>query len=387
MADLAGVHAPDAPGRLGERIDPAELQTYLAQLETWVRGRRAELDEIDDASRRSPRAAQVEGDVVLSMALWKSVSDRYAELVTVFDGGRVGPTEREKLSSLIWGRLDATTGGDAGSGRPVAVSVPEACSLSDALASSLRAALGLSPALEESMRRVRALRAQLERLRDQVALEPGDTQATAQRRLTALVTRTDDVTAKLERGGDIDGLLGPLEADAARTERDLIVGSAQRRDVADRRAGAAVRYDALESQGRAVRAIADEATAAVTPAPIFAVPDVSLLGPPPVDGAALSAYAERLVRVGQALDLAQAHYQGALDERQELLDRLEAYAAKAAALGVADDPDAHAAYERAWEILERRPAPLSVATPLVAVYAAWVDLLAAPTRPSERGRS
>lgn len=372
MADLAGVHAPEAPGRLGERIDPAELQTYLAALETWVRGRRGELDEIDAAARRSPRAEAVEGDVVLSMALWKSVSDRYAELVRVFDGGRVGPTERERLSSLIWGRLDAGVQGAAT--RPVAVSVPEACRLSDALASSLRATLGLSPAIEESMRRVRVLRAQLERLRDQVALESPATKASAQRQLASLVARTDEASAKLERGGDIGGLLGPLEADASRTERDLIVGGAQRRDAADRRVGALQRYAALEARGAVVRAVADEATAAVMPAPIFAVPDVSLLGPPPADDTALAAYADKLVRVGQALDLAEARYQGALAERQELLDRLEGYAAKAAALGVAEQPDIRAAHDLAAEVLARRPAPLAVATALVTAYAAWIDV-------------
>ena len=45
---------------------------------------------------------------MLSMALWKAVSDRYELLLATWDSGRVGAAERERMSSLIWGRLDAT---------------------------------------------------------------------------------------------------------------------------------------------------------------------------------------------------------------------------------------------------------------------------------------
>ena len=41
------------------------------------------------------------------MALWKAVADRYDLLVATWDSGRVGPTELERLSTLVWGRLDA----------------------------------------------------------------------------------------------------------------------------------------------------------------------------------------------------------------------------------------------------------------------------------------
>ena len=36
------------------------------------------------------------------------------------------------------------------------------------------------------------------------------------------------------RGGDVDGLLRPLEIEASTTERDLIVGAARRREAASR---------------------------------------------------------------------------------------------------------------------------------------------------------
>jgi len=46
---VSGVTAPVAPGRLGRPLDPAQVQTYLAELEEWLRGRRTELDELDAA--------------------------------------------------------------------------------------------------------------------------------------------------------------------------------------------------------------------------------------------------------------------------------------------------------------------------------------------------
>ena len=78
----------------------------------------------------------------------------------------MGPNERMRLAKLIWGRLDAA----AASG--LSVSLPEACRLSDALVSQLRVRLGLEVSGAEITARIRQLRAQMERIRDQVDLEP-----------------------------------------------------------------------------------------------------------------------------------------------------------------------------------------------------------------------
>ena len=108
--------------------------------------------------------------------------DRYQLLLAVWDGGRVLAAERERLATLIWGRLDATLDpacagraprADAGA---LAVSLPEACRLSDALVGQLRAAARRStrpPTRTPPGSRTCA--PQLERLRDQVALEPDGT--------------------------------------------------------------------------------------------------------------------------------------------------------------------------------------------------------------------
>ena len=268
---MSPVHAPDAPGRLGEPVEVMAMQAYLTELDAWVRFRKDELDELDAAALASPRKNELTGDMTLSMALWKAVSDRLQLLLAVWGGGRVLEAERERLATLIHGRLDATLdpavlarsaaipGSTPGA---LAVSLPEACRLSDALAGQLRQRLSLDPAADENAARVKELRAALERLRDQVSLEPDASRAGAQRTWDELAARIKDVTERLQRGGDVGGLLGPLENDTALFERDLIVGGAERRDTRDRAAAAAelredllARSAALEAARRALRRV------------------------------------------------------------------------------------------------------------------------------------
>ena len=42
---------------------------------------------------------EVTSDIALSMTLWKAASDRYEQLKVVWDSGRVGPAEQERLST------------------------------------------------------------------------------------------------------------------------------------------------------------------------------------------------------------------------------------------------------------------------------------------------
>ena len=138
------VTAPPAPGRMGAEVQPDQARVYLEHLGQWRDGRRAELDQLDQAALQSPNGAAATSDITLSMALWKAASDRYEQLQSAWDAGRMGPTERLRLATLIWGRLDT----EAASG--LAVSLPEACRLSDALASSLRVRLGLEVSVPRS---------------------------------------------------------------------------------------------------------------------------------------------------------------------------------------------------------------------------------------------
>lgn len=370
--------APAAPGRLGERLDPAQVQDYLAQLDTWVRDRRAELDEIDAIATDGGQAQEVTGDLMLSMALWKAVADRQSLLLATWDGGRVGPTERERLSVLIWGRLDATfdpvlLGRATGSANNLAVSLPEACRLSDALVQQLRARLALAPGADANARVLKEVRATIERLRDQVLLEPERDRAALTRQVAELGTRADDLAARLGRGGDIGGRIGPLENEAARLERDLIVAGAQRRDARDRFVAAEELRTDLTARGSALQALAGQVVEQVSPAPRQAIPDVALLGPVPDTVAELAAYRRRLDRVAAAMNLAHDAYSAALTAHTDLVAQLDASALRASATGADADPELVAVQRLAREVLRRRPSPVAVATHLVGAHLAWVE--------------
>ena len=307
------------------------------------------------------------------MALWKAVSDRYELLLATWDSGRVGQTERLRLASLIWGRLDAATASG------LSVSLPEACRLSDALVAQLRVRLGLDPSGAEITERIRQLRAQMERIRDQVDLEPaGSAQQRAAMDQARMARRLKEIADKAGRGGDVAGLLGPLEIEAATFERDLIVNGSRRRN-----AGALVRRareqrSDLEAREAALTAIVQEAVRTVDPAPRYAVPDVAALGPVPNTLDKLEAYLRRLDQVSRAMTLAQTAYTKALHDHQELRSRLEAFRAKAAATGVADVPDVARAYELARSALAEQPCRMLIAEQLVALYQTYLQT----TRPS-----
>jgi hypothetical protein len=384
---MSPVHAPEAPGRLGEPVEVMAMQAYLTALDSWVRYRKDELDELDAAALTSPRKDELTDDMTLSMALWKAVSDRLQLLLAVWDGGRVLEPERERLAALIHGRLDATldpavlakTAKSPGTtSGALAVSLPEACRLSDALAGQLRQRLSLDPAADENAARVKDLRAALERLRDQVALEPDSSRQRAQHTWEELAARINDVTERIQRGGDVGGLLGPLENDAARFERDLIVGGAERRDTRDRAVAASELRDDLLARSAALEQLAARCVEAVDPAPKYAVPDVEALGPVPDAPAELATYRARLGRVADAMNLAHASYAAALGAHDDLVARLDALTLKASALRLAGQ-DLTAAEASAREVLSRRPCPVAVATALVDAYAAWLTYAQART--------
>ncbi len=371
--------APPAPGRLGTPVEPTEALRYLEALGAWRDQRRRELGSLDEAALASPEPAAFTADVTLSMALWKAVADRHDLLLATWDSGRVGASERERLATLIWGRLDTP----AGSVAPMAVSLPEACRLSDALATSLRSRLALDPLEADAGTRIRALRAGVERVRELLPTVPeGPARDAATSRTSRLADRVAALAASAQRGGDVQGPLAPLEIECATTERDLIVGAARRREAARDSARARTLRTALQARTQVVRDLATRCVRAVSPAPRLAIPDVDALGPVPEEPDAVDAYLARLDRVARALTIAQDAYAAALGRREELRGRLDAYRAKALRAGVGADPLVAEAHRAAQAALGAVPVDLGRAEALVGVYQA---VLAALT-PS-RGRS
>jgi hypothetical protein len=367
------VTAPVAPGRMGQALDAGAAQVYVDELGRWRDGRRGELDELDKAALQAATGSSATGDILLSMALWKAVSDRYELLLATWNSGRVGATELMRMSTLIWGRLDASTASG------LSVSLPEACRLSDALLSQLRVKLGLDPSGLEITERIRQLRAQMERIREQIDLEPaGAAQQQAALEQSRLARRLKELADKASRGGDVAGMLGPMEIDAATFERDLIVNGARRRDAAALVQRARDQRADLEAREAALRTIVEECLRRVDPAPRYAVPDTAALGPVPNTLDQLENYLRRLDQVSRAMTVAQTAYTKALQDHEELASRLEAYRAKAIATGVADVPDIAQTYELARNALDQRPSRMVLAGQLVTVYQTYLQTTPAP---------
>ena len=366
--------APTAPGRLGQPVEAQAAMAYLGQLGVWVSERRAELDELDSLILAAPDNATLTKDMVLSLSVWQAIKNRYDLLLATWDSGRVGPQQQEQLSSLIWGRLDDPLP-DSASPNPasaavsgLSVSLPEACRLSDALVSQLRTKLVRSPGADQLTLRLRDLRAQLERLRDQAKLEPPSSQEQALAKINQMAARTDDLSERLSRGGDIGGMLGPLEIQAATMERDLIVGNTLRRQARDKLGRARELREALVLRERALTDLVNQVVAAVSPAPKYAVPNVAGLGPIPSSASQLDGYLARLTQVSNAMQVVQEAYSQALELRSELARRLETLRHQARPLGLEQDAN-HAALDQLIQrYLDRSPTPLKLVDHLMGAY-------------------
>lgn len=388
---MSGVSAPQAPGRLGEAIDVPALRSYLIEVDKWLEARRAELEALDLAVQDSDQADDLTRDMALGLQLWQSIQTRYRRCLQVWDRGRAGVKEREQLSSLVWGRLDDDAWSQTASS---GLSLPEACRMSDALTGQLRSRLQLDPAGTEAVGRLRDLRASMERLRDQVALEPAQSAASAQARLAQLEQRLASVSEKAGRGGDVGGLLGPLEADAATFERDLIVGGVQRRANAQAQRQTAERVEVAQrlradliARGQQLDEMVDQVTATVGNPPKYAVPDVTALGPVPVgDPAGLEAYIVRLQKVAQAMDVVARAYSDALRASQVLANELIMLRSEAERQQIADQ-NLTALLQVADDLVRTTPQPSETLSALLDTCRRYIDWLASrPQASGGRGR-
>jgi hypothetical protein len=384
------LRAPVAPGGLGIAVSSADLREYLDRLGQWRNGRRRELDRMDEAARVATDPDSYSGDVTLSMALWQAVSDRYDQLLRQWDSGRADAVARERMSQLIWGRLD-TDGAVAGS-LPVGfgVSLSDACRLSDALASQLKARLSFDPRAAESALRLERLRAALRRVTALAEQEPDS--AALVRELAA---RVDDLGSAATDGTDVSGPLEALEARIARTERDLIVSTATRRqqgrdrdraaaDLVEDRVRAMNEVQALERRQHQILSLVAECVRRVVPSPRLAVPEPEALGPVPASRAQVDEYLGRLAAVARAMDHVESVYSAPVAECEELLGRLGGFHTMATRTGRAEDPQVRRAWERARDAAEAVPCELDSLRTLVSDY---VELIRPRTSPASEATS
>ncbi len=361
--------SPTAPGQLGVAARPTEMLEYLGLLDAWLAERRAELDSLDAQILATGRQQELTGDMSLAMALWQAAKTRQTLILNTWDSGRVGPKELDQLSGLIWGRLDTATS-PVTALASMAVSLPEAGRLCDALVAQLRTRLNTDPNAEQQQVRLRDLRAQAERIRDQISLEPPALATTALARQSGLVARVDELSAKRERGGDIAGSLSALEIEAAKFERDLIVGAAQRRQGRELLDQARQKLAGLTQSEQELQAMAARLATTVWPAPPVEVPSVGALGPVPNTGRALTGYLAALEALDARIASAREQLIRADGGVAAVSAQFAAARVRIEAAGLSTNPGIQQLTEAIEARLAEHPVPVAVVQQLLGAYSA-----------------
>lgn len=363
---------PTAPGSLTAPAPPGSVLAYLDELGRWRDDLRAALAALD---RRAQVAAQPDaytGDLTLALSLLESIDRRTTELEKAWDSGRVGPTELAHIAELSWSRLPDALG------NPSAFSLNEATTLASALEARLAARLDADTiAGSGAADRITPLRDTLDRCR-QLADTLGRRGGEADTLAGALdAAFAGDAGSPSALGAEVDRI-----ADAAeRLERDLIKETSLRQSVERDTGRLGARIAELTTVEAEVHDVADRCRAKIAGAPRLAVPDVAALGSVPAlpDGndepgtwtaarAALDAYGARVDQAAAALAEARRRFSAPLDERSELRGLAEAYRAKAAAHGQAEDPALEDAFQAARTVLWSAPCDLPAARAAVAAY-------------------
>ena len=355
--------APTPPAGPGEQPEDRAVDHYLSELARWRMRREHELSALDEVTRTHPDRDALNEDVTASMTLYHAIAQRHDLLMASWEDVRDGDGEREWVSTLLWGVLEMPDGDP----QALALGLPDALRMSDALAASLRARTGADGEELPVRQRVAALRADLDRLADAVAGDDGaERLAQARLRLDALGPRADE-EALVE--------IGELESELAGLERALLVAAAEEAHGTADLDQARAEREHLVAKGEAVRALAARVLESVRPAPTLGIPDVSALGEVPTEESELTAYVGNLERVGRALDQAHATYAAALAEYADLADRAERLASTLAGCGAPTSVDLSGMLTAAKESLHNKPADVRRAAALVAAQEAYLAQL------------
>jgi hypothetical protein len=328
---------PQPPGALGSAPSAADLLDYLGRLDSWVLQARAELDALDAQVLATKRQAELDSDMSLAMSSWQTIKARQDLLLSTWDSGRVGPKELDTMANLIWGRLD-NTAASLNTMQSMAVSLPEAGRLCDALLAQLRTQLDTDPNATTLQIRLTQLRAQAERIRDQLKWEPPALAPAGQAKLQALVARTIELADKHNRGGDIAGLLTVLEADAALLERDLIVASSRRREGRDLVAKVRAEHAGFTAQLATVTDLAEQVRAAIWPMPSVDQGQLAALGPIPNTADAIKQYLADLATATASLSQTRTALGDLLAQRDNAARAWAARKTRSTQMGHGDDP-------------------------------------------------
>ncbi|MCL1923170.1 MAG: hypothetical protein FWG15_04845 [Propionibacteriaceae bacterium] len=356
--------APWPEGSATQPLTHEQMLAYLEELGSWITQSRAALDRIDPQIQETGQGSV---DMAMTLTIWQSIKDRYTDLLNVWDSGRVIDTDLKKLAIMTWANLNdmLTPGTSLSNAGGLSVSLPEACRMLDALITQLTSRYQLAEVASETSTRISGLLAQVERIRDQVKLDPPGIREPNQAKAETLAANVAELVDKMNRGGDIGGMLGPIEIQAAQFERDLIVSHAELTWASQRFTQASEHRAALLDHEKKVRSLAAQAKASVDPAPKYAVPRVEALGPVPADGEALDEYIAKLQKIAEAFDTVSRANNQALNAKEALKTRFESArsSGKPSALQVTLE-------KQIVELLAANPTALAVVEPLIESYEA-----------------
>ena len=383
--------APTPPAGPGDLPEDGAIDHYLAELGRWRMRREHELRALDEVTRTHDDRDDLNADLTTSMALWHAVAQRHDLLMTTWEASS-GDGERDWVGQLIWGLLEMPDG-DA---QALAIPLPEAMRLSDALAASLRARTGVEGDDVSPRERVAALGLEVARVRERLLAQreqddrdvavsgeedqTEDGAGTAGEETPDLAAQLDDVESRLtdltdRPGEDALPVIGALQSELAGIDHAAIVAdAAEAHERADRDQATAER-DHLLAKGEAVRSLAERVLNTVHPAPRLGIPDVSALGDVPESEDELATYVGNLERVGRALDQAHATYAAALAEYADLADRAERLASTLAGCGAPTSVDLAGMLTAAKESLHNQPADIQRASALIAAQEAYLGQL------------
>lgn len=369
--------APTPPGSLTAPAGARSVLAYLDELRRWRDDLRTAVDALDRRTQVSSAPDTFTSDVTLLMSLSESIDRRTDELIRVWDSGRVTENELAQLAQLMWGRLPDPLG------NPSAFSLSEATTLAAALESRLATRLDADKiAGSGAADRIGPLRETLDRCTSLAA--------TLCRRGGEAEALSEDLDRALAADAGPQALGAEIErlADAAELlEGELIKETSLRASVERDTADLVARVAELSATAAGVRATAARCREKIADAPRLAVPDVTALGPvPPIpDGpeapgawtaarATLDAYSEHLDRVGAALAEAARRFAAPLAERAELRGLADAYRAKAAAAGLAEDSALDARFAQLRAVLWQAPCDLTAARRMTTEYGRAVQV-------------
>jgi HAMP domain-containing protein len=343
--------------RAGDKLSKDDAVALVQQWRSW-HGQLSDVLLVLDEQSKSVGTDPDRTDVAELFVSWSTIGERVSELEHLANDGKT-----IDLSHLCWEPVTRSDGTTLG---------PSLASAADRL---MDICIELRTRLDE--RHTKQANSAAQRAQGNSDVE------TATRLSTELGDLGRHVAELREQwqSATTDAAISDISQQLAEARRTLEASMSARQDAIEQLGETDDLLTRLREQELAAGQALASAREKVTPAPRMALPSVDALGPPPdlatAPWSAMRATATdwlaKSARLGQAFGEIQRRCQVAIDERDELRGRLQAFRDKAASAGTAERSDVDAAYQAARAVLWAAPCDLVAARTLVASYIELVN--------------